>query len=169
MCSQNQSHNHYFAHGYYAICHVSYLHGYPRDSPSATILTAFNKCSKPKQIFLGKRCQTLVDTSNGSPKQQTPENNKNQTLCQGANLFIACSAGVFFGCANVFVLEGPCWNSRREEEMGRVKGSGEGGGEALLKRGALKGGPSSYPKGYYFYSPQSSSVIKSKMGATTIR
>ena len=25
-----------------------------------------------------------------------------------------------------------------------------------------------YPKGYYFYSPQSSTVIKSKMGATTI-
>ena len=29
--------------------------------------------------------------------------------------------------------------------------------------------PSTYPKGYYFYSPQSSSVIKSKMAATTIR
>ena len=28
--------------------------------------------------------------------------------------------------------------------------------------------PSSYRKGYYFYSPQSSTVIKSKMAATTI-
>ena len=29
--------------------------------------------------------------------------------------------------------------------------------------------PRTYPKGYYFYYPQSSSVIKSKMAATTIR
>ena len=29
--------------------------------------------------------------------------------------------------------------------------------------------PHTYAKGYYFYSPQSSSVIKSKMAATTIR
>ena len=28
--------------------------------------------------------------------------------------------------------------------------------------------PCTYPKGYYFYSPQSSTVIKSKMAATTI-
>ena len=38
---------------------------------------------------------------------------------------LACSAGVFFGCANVFLAKAPYWNSRREEEMGRVKGSGE--------------------------------------------
>ena len=29
--------------------------------------------------------------------------------------------------------------------------------------------PRTYPKGYYFYPPQSSSVTKSKMAATTIR
>ena len=39
---------------------------------------------------------------------------------------LACSAGAFFGCANVFLAKAPCRNSRREEEMGRVKGSGEG-------------------------------------------
>ena len=61
-----------------------------------------------KANFLGKRCQTLGDTSNGSPKQQKSEDNKNQTLCQGTMLFIACSAGVFFGRANVFVREAPC-------------------------------------------------------------
>ena len=63
--------------------------------------------------------------------------------------------------------------SRREEEMGRVKGSGEGAG-----RESFFSLPSSFPfsffrpriyrKGYYFYSPQSSAVIKSKMAATTI-
>ena len=31
-----------------------------------------------------------------------------------------------------------------------------------------KWGPRTYRKGYYFYSPQSSTVIKSKMAATTI-
>ena len=46
--------------------------------------------------------------------------------------------------------------------MGRVKGSGGGRGEALS--GGLLRGPSSYPKGYYFYSPQSSSVINQKWG-----
>ena len=29
-------------------------------------------------------------------------------------------------------------------------------------------GPRTYCKGYYFYSPQSSTIIKSKMAATTI-
>ena len=38
--------------------------------------------------------------------------------------------------------------------MGRVKGSG-------------RGRPLTYRKGYYFYSPQSSTVIKSNMAATT--
>ena len=58
---------------------------------------------------------------------------------------IACSAGVFFErsiCSRKRHVE----TSRREEEMGRVKGS-------------------TYRKGYYFYSPQSSTVIKSKMAA----
>ena len=51
---------------------------------------------------------------------------------------IACSAGVFFEraiCSRKRHVE----TSRREEEMGRVKGSG-------------------YSEGYYFYSPQSSTV-----------
>ena len=45
--------------------------------------------------------------------------------------------------AHNLVAKAPRWNLR-EEEMGRVS------------------------KGYYFYSPQSSTVIKSKMAATTI-
>ena len=67
--------------------------------------------------------------------------------------------------------------SRREEEIGRVKGSGEGLGREKRKRRIFFlpspsplsfFRPSSYRKGYYFYSPQSSTVIKSKMAATTI-
>ena len=57
--------------------------------------------------------------------------------------------------------------------MGRVKGSGEGAGRE--KRIVLPSPsplsffrPRTYRKGYYFYSPQSSTVIKSKMAATTI-
>ena len=37
FCTQNQSLNHHFANGYYVICHVTYLEGYPRGSPSPTI------------------------------------------------------------------------------------------------------------------------------------
>ena len=65
--------------------------------------------------------------------------------------------------------------SRREEEMGRVKGSGEGAGREKRKVFFLPFPspvsffrPRTYRKGYYFYSPQSSTVIKSKMAATTI-
>ena len=47
-----------------------------------------------------------------------------------AYLSIACSAGVFIGRARmVLIAKAPCWNSRREEEMGRVKGRGRGRGE----------------------------------------
>ena len=56
---------------------------------------------------------------------------------------VAYSAGVFFGCATVLLANAPCWNSKREDKMGRVKRRRVGGGEHL---------PSSYPKGYYFYS-----------------
>ena len=56
---------------------------------------------------------------------------------------VACSAGVFFGRANVFAPESAMLR--------------------LPKRGG------NGPKGYYFNSPQSSSVIKSNMAATTIR
>ena len=78
----------------------------------------------------------------------------------------------------------PWWNSRREEEMGRIKGSGEGAGREKRKRRRKAFfsplplnltsplpffRPRTYPKSYYFNSPQSSSVIKSKTAATTIR
>ena len=33
---------------------------------------------------------------------------------------LACSAGVFIGHTNVLLTEVPCWNSKREEKMGRV-------------------------------------------------
>ena len=59
--------------------------------------------------------------------------------------------------------------------MGRVKGSGEG---ARSEKRIFLPSPSPFPlsffrprtyrKGYYFYSPQSSTVIKSKMAVTTI-
>ena len=75
--------------------------------------------------------------------------------------FLACSAGVFFEheiCPRKCHVE----TSRREEEMGRVKGSGEGAGRE--KRVFFLPSPSplsffrprTYRKGYYFYSPQSS-------------
>ena len=61
--------------------------------------------------------------------------------------------------------------------MGQVKGSGEGAGREKRKRvffflpspsplSFFR--PRTYRKGYYFYSPQSSTIIKSKMAATTI-
>ena len=82
----------------------------------------------------------------------------------------ACNAGVFFRraiCSRKRHVE----TSRREEEMGPVKGSGEGAGREKRKPppsplSFLR--PRTYPKGYYSYSPQSSTVIKSKMAATTI-
>ena len=57
---------------------------------------------------------------------------------------LACSAGVFF-CVPNLLAKNRVETSQREEEIGRV-----------------------YRKGYYFYSPQSSTVIESKMAATTI-
>ena len=58
---------------------------------------------------------------------------------------LACSAGVFFECA-ICSRKRHVETSRREEERGQV----------------------TYRTGYYFYSSQSSTVIKSKMSATTI-
>ena len=58
---------------------------------------------------------------------------------------LACSSGVFLEraiCSRKRHVE----TSQREKEMGH---------------------PRTYRKGYYFYSPQSSTVIKSKMEATT--
>ena len=61
--------------------------------------------------------------------------------------------------------------SRREEEMGRVKGGGEREEKIFFIPSPSSLSffrPRTYRKGYYFYSPQSSTVIKSKMAATTI-
>ena len=58
-------------------------------------------------------------------------------------LILACSAGVFFRHVNVFARE-----------------------SAMLKL-PKRGGNGASPKGYNFYSPQSSSVIKSKITDTT--
>ena len=89
---------------------------------------------------------------------------------------IACSAGVFFEraiCSRKRHVE----TSRREEEMRRVKGSGEGAGREKRKRRIFFSPPPfplsffrprTYRKGYYFYFPKFSTVIKSKMAATTI-
>ena len=91
-------------------------------------------------------------------------------------LIVACSAGVFFGRA-ICLRKRHVETSRIEEEMGRVKGSGEGAGREKRKRRIFFlpspsplsfFRPRTYRKGYYFYSPQSSTVIKSKMAATTI-
>ena len=87
---------------------------------------------------------------------------------------IACSAGFFFEravCSRKRHVE----TSRREEEMRRVKGSGEGAGREKRKRRIFSPPsplsffrPRTYRKGYYFYSQKFSTVIKSKMAATTI-
>ena len=85
---------------------------------------------------------------------------------------LACRAGVFFEgeiCSQKHHVE----TSRREEEMGRVKGSGEGTGREniffLLSPSPISFfRPRTYRKGYYFYFLQSSTVIKSKMAATAI-
>ena len=89
---------------------------------------------------------------------------------------IAFSTGVFIERARmVLIAKAPCWNSWREEEMGWVKGTGEGEGAGRKKRNFFLPSPSplfffcphAYRKGYYFYSPQSSSVIESKMAASS--
>ena len=46
---------------------------------------------------------------------------------------LACSAGVFFERA-IWSRKGHVGSSRREEEMGRVKVSGEGAGREKRKR-----------------------------------
>ena len=88
---------------------------------------------------------------------------------------VACSVGVFFDraiCSRKRHVE----TSRREEEMRRVKGSGEGAGREKRKHRIFFSPPPPlsffrprpYRKGCYFYSPQSSTVIKSKTAAITI-
>ena len=58
-------------------------------------------------------------------------------------LILACSAGVFFRGVNVLAQE------------------------STMSKLPRRGGNGAIPKGYNFYSPQSSSVIKSKMADTT--
>ena len=83
---------------------------------------------------------------------------------------IACSAGVFFGRANVFACESAILKLTEERrKWGESKGAGRGRGERRENPLPLPLSffrPRTYPKGYYFYSPQSSTVIKSKMAAT---
>ena len=60
-----------------------------------------------------------------------------------AGTFVACSAGVFIGRARmVLIAKAPCCNSRREEEMGQVKGRGFLGGRKLVNRIATMKPPS---------------------------
>ena len=67
------------------------------------------------------------------------------------SVLLACSSDIFCGCANVF----PCESTMLKlQKRGKSKGGG-------------RGRPHTYRKVYYFYSPQSSTVIKSKMAATT--
>ena len=60
---------------------------------------------------------------------------------------LACSAGVFFGRANVLLAKAPCWNSKLR---------GESGASIFLPSPSPSPlsffHPSTYPKGYYFYS-----------------
>ena len=53
------------------------------------------------------------------------------------------------GARNVLLEKAPCWNSKRERSKWRKS----------------KG---TYPKGYYFYSPWSSPILKSKMVVTAM-
>ena len=76
------------------------------------------------------------------------------------------------GARMFFLSKATCWNSKREEEIGRVLGSAGGGGWQITLTLTLPlpfFRPSIYPKGCYFYSPQSYSAIKSNMEVTTIR
>ena len=96
--------------------------------------------------------------------------------------------GVFFGRANVFARESAMVKLQKRGRNGASQGQWGRGREEFQrtefpKEQWYRAGvfflispshlslflPSTYPKGCYFYSPQSSSGIKSKMAATTIR
>ena len=95
------------------------------------------------------------------------------------SVLLACSSDIFCGCANVFPRES---TMLKLQKRGKSKGGG-GGGEREEKMPAcffFSPPPPPFPsfslaptplylKGCYFYSPQCSSVIKSKMAAKTIR
>ena len=83
---------------------------------------------------------------------------------------LACSAGVFFEraiCSRKHYVEA----SRRERRWGESKGVGREKRKRctfFLPSPLSFFRPRTYRKGYHFYSPQSSTVIKSMMVATTI-
>ena len=83
-------------------------------------------------------------------------------------------ASVFFGRASDFARESAMWKLPEERrKWGESKGAGR---EKRKRRTFFLPSPSplssfrpcTYRKGYYFYSPQSSTDIKSKMAATTM-
>ena len=76
----------------------------------------------PKTGTLPEGIKGLLQT-----KQLFPTTFFGVSAIHEARIWIACSAGVFFGRENVLLAKAPCWNSKREEKMGRVKRSGVGG------------------------------------------
>ena len=77
-------------------------------------------------------------------------------------------------CANGFNRESAMLKLPKRGGNGASQGEGGGGGEKEEKTFFLPSPsplfffcPHTYRKGYYFYSPQSSSVIESKMAASS--
>ena len=87
----------------------------------------------PKTGTLPEGIKGLLQT-----KQLFPTTFFGVSAIHEARIWIACSAGVFFGRANILLAKAPCWNSKREEKMGRVKRSGVGGVEREEKTPARK-------------------------------
>ena len=106
--------------------------------------------------------------------------------------WLACSAGIFIRCTNGFNSESAMLKLPKRGGNGAGQGEGGGGGEKEEKTPAQKYcenekhplisifflpfpsllsffRPHTYPKGYYFYSPQSTSVITTKMAAWSQR
>ena len=111
----------------------------------APLTVSANGCSMktnlhqfPRRLRWGLRCrpnslQGLLQT-----KQLFPTTFFGVSAIHEARIWIACSAGVFFGRANVLLAKAPCWNSKRQEKMGRVKRRGVGGVERGEKAPARK-------------------------------
>ena len=97
------------------------------------------------------------------------------------SVLLACSSDIFCRCANVFAHESTMLKlQKRGKSKGGAGGGGREWGEGRENACLFFFLPSSssplsfflsstYLKGYYFYSLQCSSVIKSKMAAKTIR
>ena len=131
-----------------------------RGSSEVFFLDTPTKCYD--RDCLGRRC-TVAKTF-VSPRSSPLRTFRSPARTIPSGKSVACSADVFFGraiCSRKRHVE----TSRREVEMGRVI--------------FFSPPPPPFPsfafaplaptvrKGYYFYSPQSSTVIKSKMAATT--